>query len=181
MEPLKSVGRFLRGDENRDAVHFALAPVKAAEKLKPGQHISVADGKALSGGDHIGIVDPFLRRDVEPDEFVWIFLYPNTITSLRHEWVHPAFAPSEAPDELRLAFEFVAQTCGKTYSALMEDMQSYNWSLEHSDWGNYIIDNSERYKNVEEDAWKKAWAHYERVTGEKPRDKYLSGPYTCSC
>lgn len=34
----------------------------------------------------VGIVDPFLRESVQPSQRFWLFLYPNTVTSLRHEW-----------------------------------------------------------------------------------------------
>jgi hypothetical protein len=40
----------------------------------------------------IGIVDPFLDQPVRPGEEFWVFVYPNTITGMRHYWQHPAFA-----------------------------------------------------------------------------------------
>jgi hypothetical protein len=87
------------GDRRRDAVHVAVAPVTAAEELRPGQHVGFtpAGQTELVGpvdpSQHIGIVDPFLKDQVHPGQRFWLFLYPNTVTSLRHVWTHPAFAP----------------------------------------------------------------------------------------
>jgi hypothetical protein len=92
-------------DENerqRDAIHVAVAPVTAAERLVPGQHVGfvTADrehvGPLESQENCLGIVDPFLLQPVEQGERFWLFLYPNSITSLRHYWTHPAFKPPTA-------------------------------------------------------------------------------------
>lgn len=96
-EAQTSIGQLLT-DKNarRDALHFAVAPVVAAQGLLVGEHIGLnADGQAISEAVNIkllGIVDPFLLHQVKPGERFWMFLYPNTITALRHVWDHPAFA-----------------------------------------------------------------------------------------
>lgn len=88
------IGQLLPDNVRRDALHFAVAPVVAGTRLQPGQHIGVMpDGATAHPREsHIGIVDPFLRNPVKAGERFWLVLYPNTITSLRHVWDHPAFA-----------------------------------------------------------------------------------------
>lgn len=87
------------GDRRRDAVHVAVAPVTAAEPLRPGQRVGFTPADqtevvgAVEPGRAVGLVDPYLTDDVRPGQRFWLFLYPNTVTSLRHVWTHPAFAP----------------------------------------------------------------------------------------
>lgn len=88
------------GERRRDAIHVALAPVMAAERLAPGQHVGLVEaGNVELAGPcsvNIGIVDPFLTADVEPGQRFWLCLYPGTITGLRHVWTHPEFTAAAA-------------------------------------------------------------------------------------
>lgn len=90
-----NLGRLIDdGDRRRDAIHIAVAPVTAAERLAPGQHVGLVAGDTEYVGPAekcIGIVDPFLPEPVDKGQRFWLFLYPNTVTSLRHFWTHPAF------------------------------------------------------------------------------------------
>lgn len=88
-----NIGELCRGDARRDAIHFAVAPVEADMDLRPGEHVSVRAGRASRDGAAVGIVDPFLQGEVKKGQRFWLFLYPNTVTSLRHVWTHPAFTP----------------------------------------------------------------------------------------
>ena len=85
------------GERRRDAVHVAVAPVTAVERLAPGAHVGFvsANDRERVGTSRtpIGVVDPFLQEEVQPGERFWLFLYPNSVTSLRHVWTHPAFTP----------------------------------------------------------------------------------------
>lgn len=94
------------GDRRRDAIHVAVAPVTAGTSLRPGQHVGFAPAGQtevvgpVEPGESIGLVDPFLTDEVPSGQRFWLFLYPNTVTSLRHVWTHPAFAPKvPAPKE----------------------------------------------------------------------------------
>lgn len=83
-------GQLITTPQQRDAIHVAVAPVIAAESMEPGQHIQLNhEGKACSGKEPIGVVDPYLRTDVMPGDTFWLFLYPKTVTNLRHDWSHP--------------------------------------------------------------------------------------------
>lgn len=97
------LGQIIRGDHYRDAIHIAVAPVVAECILMPGQHVGIIDKEAMTVGpcsDNIGIVDPFLVNPVQKGERFYLCLYPYTITSLRHEWTHPAF-PAAYPSPSR--------------------------------------------------------------------------------
>lgn len=77
----------------RDAIHSAVAPAEAGVALEPGQHVArSSDGTFTPVGKKIGIVDPYLKSPVAKGEMFWLFLYPGSVTSLRHVWTHPDFA-----------------------------------------------------------------------------------------
>lgn len=95
-----TIGQLLKYGAVRDAIHVAVAPVGAGENtLHPGQRIGVTPEDeyemsyiAAPDSPCVGIVDPFLTQPVKPYETFWLFLLPNTITALSHNWSHPAFA-----------------------------------------------------------------------------------------
>lgn len=101
------LGQLVKSEAARDAVHVAVAPVVATVRMRPGCHVGLDEEGAaeISETRHcIGIVDPFLTEDVLPGQRFYLFLYPNTVTSLRHEWTHPAF-PTPQYAEARAALD----------------------------------------------------------------------------
>lgn len=85
------LGQIITTEQNRDAIHVAIAPVVAAETLMPGTHVGIdSEGKASIHATKIGAVDPFMPCEVMAGQGFWLFLFPGTISSLRHEWTHPA-------------------------------------------------------------------------------------------
>lgn len=83
-------GKILDGGQGeRDAVHVAVMPVTAAVLLGPGDHIGLdSDGQATDKVRALGIVDPYLTVNVQPGQRFFMFLYPNSITGLKHRWTH---------------------------------------------------------------------------------------------
>ena len=92
------LGKIIEGERpGRDAIHIAVVAVTSAQSLSPGEPVELVPGsqdvvRAVRKGG-VGIVDPFLPGQVDPGERFWVCLYPYTITSLRHTWMHPAFEP----------------------------------------------------------------------------------------
>lgn len=89
-----SLGKLIDENAKRDAIHIAVAPVVATERLSPGQSIGlVGHGNTQVRASNVGqgIVDPFLSGAIFPGDRFYMWLTPNTITSLRHQWTHPNF------------------------------------------------------------------------------------------
>lgn len=102
---MDAIGKLIVGTAQRDAIHVAIAPVVAAMTLSPGTRVGFMDdgneNVGLRPDREIGIIDPFLTEPVKRGQRCWLFLYPNTVTSLRHDWTHPAFTsgPQKADSE----------------------------------------------------------------------------------
>lgn len=189
MDTLSSIGKLLKGGEHRDAIHFAVAPVVAAERLSPGQHVGfVQSNQEVVGGSgspasFIGIIDPFLDAPVRKGERCWLFLYPHTITSIRHEWVHPAFSAAEAtaPESSKSASEkwmraWAMEHMSEDYygdRGRVDEQSAYAFALRAGD--EHFIGPYEEARDHIDSEW---WAHWEIITGRTgDREAYFS----CAC
>lgn len=171
------IGKLVAGSAGKDAIHIAIAPMTATMELAPGQHVGIVDSQRAGVTEvPIGIVDPYLTAKVRPGERFYMFLYPNTVTSLRHEWVHPSFVGAVFMEDSvahKWIEEFAAEL-DQTYNRLMEAATTWIQS------NDYTYDNSERYKRVPVNRWEEFWDHYETVTSTKVVDKKATF-FTCSC
>ncbi len=166
------LGELVKGGAVRDAIHVAIAPIKAAKMLYPGQHV----GKNGDETDPIGIVDPFLRHPVPPGETFYLCLYPNTVTGMTHHWEHPAFPDdNDLIAESKKWIEKFAQSFGETYDGLMSHAMCFAQTGERFHKGS-----DERYSYDTEGTWEEFWKHYAVVTGTiVPDDPWA--PYSCAC
>jgi hypothetical protein len=173
-DALETLGTIVTENEKRDAIHLAVEPTKAVEKLYPGQDVGV-DG---SCANPVGIVDPFLKSAVMPGEWFWLVVYPRQINSLRHVWTHPAFADEPratqngvSPSE-RWLREFAA-----TIPVHFEDLMSHakDW-VEHEE---YWCEGG-RFEGMS--IPDEFWPHYENATNTKvPSERRKYGFFTCAC
>lgn len=184
------IGKKIDGEQQRDAFHIAVAPVTAVETLYPGQHIGFATDEIdtdqvtskIASGMCIGIVDPFLTAAVYPGEQFFMFLYPNTVTGMRHHWQHPAFdggdngKMSDAAEKLKGDAEKYlrdfASSAGISYDELIDAATRCYRS------GEYWHDGG-RFEGVYcEDEF---WDNYEIVTGFKVSPDERGNVFSCSC
>lgn len=191
-DAMASLGMILPDDvHGRDAVHVAVFSAVSNEHLFPGQDVGLMgederDKVVGEAKDAIGIVDPFLREAVHAGERFWVFLYPRTITSLSHQWAHPAFTqdvpvvvpqPSKAESEAWL-LNFCALGDCPSYHTLMEAaarVASGEPGSEYED--DYLhFDGVDAHGEIPPEFWD----HVSVVLGRPilgPRAKYFS----CSC
>ena len=170
-----------QGPQVRDAIHVAVMLVKSYGDLSPGQHVGFADeylGKDIpyvkQTDTPIGIIDPFLNEDtIGFGTVVWLFLYPGSITSLRHQWLHPS-VDGKYP-ESKAFIEQAAQTIGISSNTLMEEAAEYVADPQGME-SHYMGDN-EGYQDVN---WKEFWRHFGILTG-KDTSQVKGHFFSCSC
>lgn len=127
----------------------------------------------------IGIVDPFLTGKVRKGQRFWLFLFPNTVTSLRHHWIHPGFPAkdiiNEEDDKKSVAMARIAQIAsglaGLTYQELMDAAARFIFYDDYFSQGG-------RFEGI--DVPDEFWEHYEVINGAVPSNKKQSF-FSCSC
>ena len=180
------LGELVTEEVERDAIHIALVPVRATETLRPGQHIGLQPGSELFVGKgfkpHIGIVDPFLKKSVKKDDIFYMCLYQNTVTGMRHHWLHPSF--SEAPKAEAIKTKSEEELLKEEFTAIAEcaDMsyhKLYHACYHYHNTGDYTHNGSdESYRNLDMD---RAWEIYSILSDQKDARDNGTIPFSCSC
>lgn len=182
----------------RDAVHVAVIAVSAGEKLTPGQDVGFSGElterqeqiarAALATVDPIGIVDPFLKGLVWPGQRFWLYLYPRTITSLRHQWTHPAFAEGEAtasyspPSQQVSAEQWMRDFADRVDLGYSTVLEAGHEAIRTGDY--FVQQDRELARNAmyEPNVREAYWRNFEIITGVKPdKDAREHTVFSCSC
>lgn len=197
-DAVATMGGILPDDAGgRDAVHVAVFSAVSDERLYPSQDVAREHGKQCDDTDTlvspvghlIGIVDPFLKRPVNPGERFWVYLYPRSITGLSHRWSHPAFEQSNAtyapPSQKLQSEEWIREYAGRLgddYESLMAGADA--WVNSSSQWGEYYYGPyQDGYRGLFEgtSTSPEFWDHYEQVRGVKVAQDKRENFFTCSC
>jgi hypothetical protein len=168
-DALETLGTIFEHGE-RDAIHLAVEPVIAGEKIRPGENIGIRAGKAYAKSalvdKHLGIADPFLKEQIQPGQKFWLVVYPRQITSLRDVWSHPDFEEAtprvyDSSESIEWLENF-ARSEGLEYGTLMNHAED-GW-MPSSD-GISVPD--------------EFWTHYENVTGHSVSNRHSY--FSCAC
>lgn len=177
----------------RDAVHIAVAPMVAAEILRRGARVALTDeGTAHESDDGVGIVDPYRNSHVKRGERFWLFLYPQTITTLRHEWTHPAFPDAQAVSvavdpagvaEAKAEIAQIAEAMGADEYG--ERPMTYDRLMTAADlWivtGRHEVERGGTSWQTEEFSHERFWRAYAVVTGRLVPEGKDENFFSCSC
>lgn len=189
-------GRLVPADfpDERDAIHIATAAVFAAEDLNPGDHVGFVtkdnDKMGRSEIAPLGIVDPFLPKPVKKGERFWVFLYPGTIQSLRHNWTHPSFDVRQ--QLIRAIEETPAKKRMKAFAASLSGGEDWNSNKYDEVTFEELIDRATQYVNGGEywseggrfegqDLYDEFWDDFEELTGLKVPEGDRYSFFSCSC
>lgn len=179
-DALETLGTIIDGSQKRDAIHIAVLPVVAMERLHAGQDVGLVEG-GVSGKSvkPLGIVDPYLKRPVQKGEHFWLLLYPRMVTSLRHVWSHPAISDDDSASDLRsnnlvavARVQRMADEAGISYEEMIV------WAREFKHNQDYRIQGG-RWEGISADDT--FWNAWEIVTGEKANESERGGIFSCSC
>jgi len=169
-DALETLGTIIDSSAERDAIHLAVEPVVAAEKLYPGQDVGFVVGGVGKTSSPLGIVDPFLKAPVQPGEVFWLVVYPRQITSLRHVWSHPAFPEAVDAKSKKIAEAWLRQFLADGSPSYDEIMERARGGTNVTNFGYQI-----EYREVPNDFYD----HLETLTGRKFTDR--PSYFHCAC
>jgi len=193
---LENIGTVHTEDLGRDAVHVAVVQATAGERVWPGRPVRLnTEGSATmkAGAPFIGIADPYIGAwetygehhgkpyMIEKGQRFYIFLFPNTIRSLRHVWTHPIL---DTPPRLMGDAERWLRTFADRWSLDYDTLIAAATSRDYGEWGRYVVAQGQdlhSYADLGEDG-PLFWQHLELLTGQTFEDGHRRRfVWSCSC
>lgn len=169
------LGQLITHHQERDAIHFAVAPVTCGpQSLKPGWFVkfhipgNTEIVRVCEPAEAVGIIDPFLTVSVHPGQSCWMMLMPNTITGLRHEWTHPAFEEEQRGISEFWLREFAQKQDDLSYDDMMEQLKTGRGVFHGNDLN---------YEHLTDDDLEQLKHHFRIVTGTELRNT----DFSCAC
>ena len=189
-DALATLGTIIDESAGRDAIHLAVEPVIAFHDLLPGQDVGIEQGKALGKRPYVGIVDPFLTKNVKEGERFWLVVYPRQITSLRHVWEHPSFPaavdavarPAPADDLKANSEAWMKNYADEIDETVTTLMRAATARLDHGEWfygGSDDYDSRGKFEG--ESTHPDFWHHYQIITGRVVEPNDQENFFTCLC
>lgn len=175
----------------RDAVHVAIIPLIAGEELRIGSKIKLKFGStdialdaSYNAEDAIGIVDPFLDSEkayyIEKGQRFYGFLFPGTVTGMRHHWQHPKFENIQVPQNEHEAW--LRDFCDR-WNFDYHELIRAAIGLDDPEW-RYVVAQGRDLHTREElgEDYDLFWHHFEALAGEKFDDDHKKAmQWSCSC
>lgn len=187
------LGKLITTQQHRDAIHIAVFPAINGDTkiLRPAQHVGLVIGSgdnvvACKFGEGVGIVDPFLQYGVSPRQKCFVMLYQNTVTSLRHEWTHPAFKADDSAEKVLASLQKLGNTESHAFMKQYADRveMTPDELIEACKEANVDDDFCARLSfDTPDEVYtqkKELWRHFKILTGIEPADENRTF-FSCSC
>lgn len=192
-ETIAWVGKKLPEYVERDAIHIAVLPVVLGPPVldiylsgDPVRFIGDSTILVTQCDEHdsnsIGIIDPFIKEPPKEGDRVFVFMYPGTITGLRHQWSHPMVNDDTTPrsdlsalrrvSELWLR-EFAARWCFD-YDELIRDAASSGHRV--------LCAGRDMYGDLSDSEKAMFWNHLSLVVGKVIDEEHREATiWRCAC
>lgn len=177
----------------RDAIHIAVVAMRCINEPYAGSWVRLTHKPNCvfrcdpDDPKRIGVIDPFLPtrwndKDIPNEgDLVNIFLVPNTISYLRHQWEHPAFDAMANKINTMSESERWLRAFAEKYSFDFDDM--IHSAIDETVPSPGVVS---RGRDLDRDSVRhdlpEFWRHLEKFTGKGVDQKHRENVYwSCSC
>lgn len=190
MSEVKLGKKIKKSKGQKDAIHIAVVPLIAGERLYKGHKIKLkfnTDNVALDASydeeNAFGIVDPFLDEySVEAGQEFYGLVFPGTVTGMRHEWQHPKFGIAKR--ELDEHEAWIRDFCDRWKFDYDELISTALSKSDNSEYDRYIVAQGRDLHSREElgEDHDLFWGHLEGMMSKKFDAEHRKGMgWSCTC